>query len=74
LPEFSVPLNRHKGRRTAQSACACSAALVEVWPDIRSTNLGDIPYSHVTRFELALNLKTAQSLGHEFPAALLVVE
>jgi hypothetical protein len=43
-------------------------------PDIRSTNLGDIPYSHVTRFELALNLKTAQSLGFEFPAALLVVE
>jgi hypothetical protein len=47
---------------------------VEVWPEIRSTNLGDIPNSHVSRFELALNLKPAQSLGLEFPAALLVVE
>jgi putative tryptophan/tyrosine transport system substrate-binding protein len=32
---------------------------------------GDIPFNQVTRYELALNLKTAKSLGLEFPTTLL---
>jgi putative tryptophan/tyrosine transport system substrate-binding protein len=35
------------------------------------TKPGDIPYNQVTHYELALNLKTAKSLGIEFPATLL---
>lgn len=35
------------------------------------TNPGDIPFIQVTRLYLTLNLKTAKSLGLEFPATLL---
>jgi len=38
---------------------------------LNGTNPGDIPYNLVSRYELALNLKTAKSLGIEFPATLL---
>jgi putative tryptophan/tyrosine transport system substrate-binding protein len=38
---------------------------------LNGTNPGDIPFNLGTRFELALNLKTAKSLGIEFPATLL---
>jgi putative ABC transport system substrate-binding protein len=38
---------------------------------LNGTKPGDIPYNQVTRFELSLNLKTAKSLGIEFPATLL---
>jgi putative ABC transport system substrate-binding protein len=38
---------------------------------LNGTNPGDIPFNQLTRYELALNLKTAKSLGIEFPAALL---
>jgi len=38
---------------------------------LNGTNPGDIPYNQVTRYDLALNLKTAKSLGLEFPATLL---
>jgi ABC-type uncharacterized transport system substrate-binding protein len=38
---------------------------------LNGTNPGDIPFSQVTRYELSLNLKTAKSLGLEFPATLL---
>ena len=38
---------------------------------LNGTNPGDIPYNQVTHYELALNLKTANSLGLEFPATLL---
>jgi putative ABC transport system substrate-binding protein len=38
---------------------------------LNGTNPGDIPYNQVTRYELALNLKTVKSLGLEFPATLL---
>jgi putative tryptophan/tyrosine transport system substrate-binding protein len=37
----------------------------------RGTNPGDVPFIQVTRLVLALNLKTAKSLGIEFPATLL---
>jgi putative tryptophan/tyrosine transport system substrate-binding protein len=38
---------------------------------LNGINPGDLPYNQVTRYELALNLKTAKSLGIEFPATLL---
>jgi len=38
---------------------------------LNGTNPGDIPFNQITRLELALNLKTAKSLGLEFPATLL---
>jgi putative ABC transport system substrate-binding protein len=38
---------------------------------LNGTNPGDIPFNQITRYELALNLKTAKSLGIEFPATLL---
>jgi putative tryptophan/tyrosine transport system substrate-binding protein len=38
---------------------------------LNGTNPSEIPFNQVTRFELALNLKTAKSLGLEFPATLL---
>ena len=38
---------------------------------LSGTNPGDIPFIQVTRPHLSLNLKTAKSLGIEFPATLL---
>jgi putative tryptophan/tyrosine transport system substrate-binding protein len=38
---------------------------------LNGTNPGDIPYNLVSHYELALNLKTAKSLGLEFPATML---
>jgi putative tryptophan/tyrosine transport system substrate-binding protein len=38
---------------------------------LSGTNPGDIPFIQVTRLYLTLNLKTAKSLGLEFPATLL---
>jgi putative ABC transport system substrate-binding protein len=38
---------------------------------LNGTNPGDIPFNQVARFDLAINLKTAKSLGLEFPATLL---
>jgi putative tryptophan/tyrosine transport system substrate-binding protein len=34
-------------------------------------NPGDLPIIQITRLELTLNLKSAKSLGIEFPASLL---
>jgi putative ABC transport system substrate-binding protein len=38
---------------------------------LNDTNPGDIPFNQATHYELAINLKTAKSLGIEFPATLL---
>jgi len=38
---------------------------------LNGTNPGDIPFNQATHYELAINLKTAKSLGLEFPATLL---
>jgi putative tryptophan/tyrosine transport system substrate-binding protein len=38
---------------------------------LHGTDPGDIPFNQITRLDLALNLKTAKSLGLEFPATLL---
>ena len=38
---------------------------------LNGANPGDIPFIQITRLQLTLNLKTAKSLGIEFPATLL---
>jgi len=38
---------------------------------LNGTGPGDIPFNQVTHYELAINLKTAKSLGIDFPATLL---
>jgi putative ABC transport system substrate-binding protein len=38
---------------------------------LSGTNPSEIPFIQVTRLQLTLNLKTAKSLGLEFPATLL---
>jgi putative ABC transport system substrate-binding protein len=43
----------------------------EIGQILNGTNPGDIPFNQVTRYDLAINLKTAKSLGIEFPASLL---
>jgi putative ABC transport system substrate-binding protein len=55
-PDFSE-VGRSAGHQTGQI--------------LNGTNPGDIPYNQVTHYELAINLKTAKSLGIEFPATLL---
>jgi putative tryptophan/tyrosine transport system substrate-binding protein len=38
---------------------------------LNGTNPGDIPFNQISRIELAINLKSAKSLGIEFPVTLL---
>jgi putative ABC transport system substrate-binding protein len=38
---------------------------------LSGTSPGEIPFNQATRFELALNVKNAKSLGLEFPTTLL---
>jgi putative ABC transport system substrate-binding protein len=38
---------------------------------LSGANAADVPFLQVTRFYLTLNLKTAKSLGLEFPTTLL---
>jgi putative ABC transport system substrate-binding protein len=38
---------------------------------LNGANPGDMPYVQGARFELAINLKTAKSLGLELPVTLL---
>jgi putative ABC transport system substrate-binding protein len=47
------------------------SAAYQIVQILNGADPGDIPFNLVTRFELALNLKTAKSLGLEFPATLL---
>jgi putative tryptophan/tyrosine transport system substrate-binding protein len=39
---------------------------------LRGTNPADIPIEQPTTFELAINLRTAKTLGHEVPANLVL--
>jgi len=39
---------------------------------LRGANPGDLPYIQEARFEFALNLKTARSLGLDMPLALVL--
>jgi putative tryptophan/tyrosine transport system substrate-binding protein len=45
-----------------------AAQIVEIF---RGANPGDIPYYQASRFDLAVNLKTAKELGIEMPAGLV---
>jgi putative tryptophan/tyrosine transport system substrate-binding protein len=47
---------------------SCGYQMAQV---VSGSNPGDIPFIQVTRLYLTLNLKTAKSLGIEFPATLL---
>jgi putative tryptophan/tyrosine transport system substrate-binding protein len=47
---------------------SCARQIAQI---LKGTNPGDIPFDQLARFQLALNLKTAKSLGLEFPATLL---
>lgn len=44
---------------------------VDIDAILRGTNPGDIPYYQVSKFELSINLKTANALGLTVPASLL---
>ena len=47
------------------------SAGIQMGQILNGANAGDIPFMQVTRLYLTLNLKTARSLGIEFPATLL---
>ena len=42
------------------------------WADSQGDKPGDLPVDRATKFELAINLKTAKALGLEFPLSVLI--